>query len=1330
MLDRFRNLATLESVDAARLEALRTLEIRTIGDLLSFQPFRHARYVGAAMDGLLRRDDVLPYIDRRLHAAEMPMIWRSPTTAIRGIGESQGETLKGLGIHSVADLAAFEPYDEAERLVSPECDEEADPAGPSCVIPRCKKFTRNSKRFVSYFRQEDIRRVRISVHGQARHQMIGRLFDIEPEDARVVHLGYSVSYLQDWIYCGIHLGEPRGCVSLFMAQDSQVSVLDWRRLGRSSYAEDTRISERLASTMVHQRAVDEVARATAEEHQFGGTSAFGANVATAGSLVAAGALIGGVGGGVSGALAGLVLGNAANAAGGAPTLGGLAIGTAVGGLAGAAAGSLIGSGAATLGFVQTDANGDRSVSVTSAQDIQQRTVQNSSSLRSFWSNIISQGVQEESQRIRTERVTNHNRIHALNAIFFELLNEYRVNIRAERAAPILFLPFKPIHFDTDILARYWWIIRGVLTDRQLVARLDRRFLALGSGIDTVEDGTTIPAIGTIMSSRIEVELNLDGSGMREIVRAAVGSAYPATLLAVLVSQFIGMVRRDQVDAELITLEGVVSLRRTERASTNVNFVARFETTQPVAVASIRAVRIKNQNPEFTLPTLRGPIDLNELAFEAVVAKLLVADKATIARAIPGIGSLENEGKISSGMVKVAGFRSHDVPWNAADRLVAIYEGVAGQFAAQTAELADEEMTEILLQRLLSFLNANRFTMTRLILQGIEREQVATVLEGVVVDGTALSSLAGTTPIGFCGNHVVLPLRRGVGSAEPAFTLDLRKLREHLTAVKRADLGKPDGARTMQTFAAFLTAFSRAGEDRDDLSELDIRLIDAVSELLASIAAAAADLASRPPAERIGRARAHADQIRAGMLKMEEILDLGSDSGSANPAASVERIRNYYDEVVEGLAEMMGKVLSSDEVSLPSPAVFMEPVLSRSKGAERYDMRRNSHYDILPAPGIGDADPNAMRSRDDRLAPTVVPASLSVQSPPDYPISNLGQVVTGEAGKLSLETLIQSNASSLGTTLSGLLAQVADMARASASLTGDAQRQIVDAASNVSKSVADVIKQMAVSTPSAPSAATTAKPAEASKVAAPPPPTTPQQKAEAVREAERIDASKAPASAKQERKRTLGIPVVPETRRDYRLAIEFRDIFGNLFRKDDLTIRLSISSFENGTTIPLNGGAPIELLSDGQYLFPDPFGGAPGRRITLTVTADIAGVPFSQSESLVLPDRPDILFRAQVRRTTEKRTSSSSSSALQESVNGSAFKVGLNALLSSSSALGLAAKLFEIVELKSDGSRKSDLNLIGEYNASETTTGSSSSGTGSTREYEVTLPSPGWILTVM
>ena len=75
--------------------------------------------------------------------------------------------------------------------------------------------------------------------------------------------------------------------------------------------ESTTAKEELNSLLVYTRALDEVTRAVAEEHQSGRTATASASGVTAGSAVAAGAMIGAIGGavvgGATGAIAGLTI---------------------------------------------------------------------------------------------------------------------------------------------------------------------------------------------------------------------------------------------------------------------------------------------------------------------------------------------------------------------------------------------------------------------------------------------------------------------------------------------------------------------------------------------------------------------------------------------------------------------------------------------------------------------------------------------------------------------------------------------------------------------------------------------------------------------------------------------------------------------------------------------------------------------------------------------------------------------------------------------------------------------------------------------------------------
>ena len=59
----FHSLRTLSSISDEQVELLRKLGITNLGDLIAYQPFRYAQFVLAAKDQLLRKDEILGYLD-------------------------------------------------------------------------------------------------------------------------------------------------------------------------------------------------------------------------------------------------------------------------------------------------------------------------------------------------------------------------------------------------------------------------------------------------------------------------------------------------------------------------------------------------------------------------------------------------------------------------------------------------------------------------------------------------------------------------------------------------------------------------------------------------------------------------------------------------------------------------------------------------------------------------------------------------------------------------------------------------------------------------------------------------------------------------------------------------------------------------------------------------------------------------------------------------------------------------------------------------------------------------------------------------------------------
>lgn len=1311
----FHTLHTLSSLDSEKIKALRELGITNLADLLAYPPFRYARYLRAMKDKLLQREDVIGYVDRAEQGKEIAELLKASTAVLRDVGRQQADILEKLGLHSVADLAAFPAVDEAEEIVIRAPNEDNDPFAPPCVLPTCRKFSKNTKSYTSFFKEREIRDLSVLCTGNSR---IANLFKFGKAENKVIYLGYSVSYLQEWIYLGVHLGEPQGSVNLSMGQDTQVSMLDWRRAMRTLRAEDTRISERLASVLFHQRAVDEVARATAEEHQHGATSAFGANAATAGSFVAAGAIVGGVGGGISGGLVGLsVDALTGGATMGLGTLSGAVVGTAVGSAAGAAAGSIIASGATTLGFVDTDVEGDREIFATSGQNIQQRTVQNSSSIRSFWSNIVSQSVEEEQQTIRTNRLTNHNRIHALNAILFEVLNGYRVNISTQGFAPILFLPFKPFTFSPSLLRDFWWLLRTLLVDKKLVEMLDEKYLRLTVAPNPIDQLEALPTIDQIKTSKVTVKVNLDSSAIVQLL-INVGIAAAAGVIVAALREAFESGKRDKVKAKLVTTNGTVSLSRD--SYDNENFIWTFSTSSAVEVASITAIRVINDNDEFEILGF----DLTSLKFDDVKASITIKNKSDFVAAVPTLGQLEGTQTVRSEDFSVNGSDSTDLPWTIGDQLRTKFEGVAAlraELEAQKLEIENAEQAESML---IDFLNANKFTFTRLILQNIEPEQVMAAIEDVRIGDVDLSEVAGTTPLGFCANHVVLPMKACKIDSAKYDKIGVETSKLELILAEFEDLDRKKHSDVVTYLVAlhdFLKQFLQAAAASGNGSVRETKLLDLVKnllELIEQVLRLATGRLSGPNPKLSAKGPAALATFDSRISEaIHRILALLKAPVTSN-TKDASLLCGHYDSVKASLAKRMGELLSSDEISLPSPAVFMEPVLSNAKGAELYDMRRNSHYALLESPSIAAADPNVLRSQPVTLTPTVPGSTLSVLPPPELPLPGNLAAALGEAGKLNLDTLITSNASSLTNMLSNLSIMATELAKASATLTGDAQKAALASATDVAKQVGDIVGKTLQSQIAAQTTEKVAPP-----LAPTPSPQTQQQKAEVKREAERIDKGNGTPQQKKEQKKTIGAATTPDDRRDYQFSITFLDQDGIPYTAGSFAFTLTMSLFELGTVVDLNGGGPIDLSPEG-FFFPETFNLTKGRKVKLSFVVDIGGALSPGAIDIPLSDSPDVAVTCTMKSETREFQGTKVHEVVDTAVNTTGFGVTGGILFDRFLNAGVKFP-FKLAEVNADGTIKTVLDLKAEYNRSKTATTGGTTTTTVVTTYKVTTPINGW-----
>lgn len=375
-------------------------------------------------------------------------------------------------VKNIQQLASFAPYLEAKSLMLNKDDKfKEPPSAPSELIPEIIGSSSASINFSSIIREVDLNELELTQdYTRPPISPASTLFNFNSKGT--LYLGYVAGHTQKWVNMGTHLGEIIHSIPLAPGESRNISLLDWKRRQQTQKEEDTTLRESLISSQIHKRALDEVTRAVAEEHQYGKTNTVSSNAVTSGSFVAAGSAVGGVAGGVTGGIIGGVTGGVTGLAVdtallgmdlGAGTItgtvGGSIVGSAggalVGSAVGAAAGGIIYSGATALGMIESSSEGDRNIIGKLQQNIMQRTSQKSSLIRSLWSTVVLEDVESENQKISTTNITNYNHMHAMTVQYYEVLQHYRAEISFTRATPVIFIPFTPMNFDFDQISFLW-----------------------------------------------------------------------------------------------------------------------------------------------------------------------------------------------------------------------------------------------------------------------------------------------------------------------------------------------------------------------------------------------------------------------------------------------------------------------------------------------------------------------------------------------------------------------------------------------------------------------------------------------------------------------------------------------------------------------------------------------------------------------------------------------------------------------------------------------------------------------------------------------------------
>lgn len=339
-----------------------------MSELLHYRPIHDARLIAAAGQGRIAHpadlSDLLDPAQRGRTAKEL--LSEKPSALASMDAETAKVFAESFGISTIEQLSTFPAFEEAKSFLTPTSDIFREPASaPQELMPTMVGAVESTAVYSSFVKESTSRLKGLELaYDDARiHYVDSRLARLFPAEGPfgfsvlpprvspkkpfpvpvvaspepVLLLGYVCKHTQKWINMGTFLGELSYSLALAPGESRNIAIIDWTRSQRTQRSEDTTAREELTNDLFHARALDEVTRSTAKEHQEGGTTIAAGTLSTAAANVVGAAVAGGLAGTVPGAAIGGVAGAVVGTI--EPGLGNLA-----GALAGAGAGAVIGFG--------------------------------------------------------------------------------------------------------------------------------------------------------------------------------------------------------------------------------------------------------------------------------------------------------------------------------------------------------------------------------------------------------------------------------------------------------------------------------------------------------------------------------------------------------------------------------------------------------------------------------------------------------------------------------------------------------------------------------------------------------------------------------------------------------------------------------------------------------------------------------------------------------------------------------------------------------------------------------------------------------------------------
>ena len=468
----------LLGVSAEAQTTLETLDLRSVFDLAASRVFATATRLLAA-----HRDPTSA--EARLNAVPADAVdpppgipaselATQPIAILKGIGAERGAQIAAaLDVVTVRDLALWRPYLAAKAILDsvffPERRPDFDPDAPPDLLPRSGDYP-----------TERIFFKKLLIDAAAPAQATTPLEQAPPIDlglAFAAPIGFPrmatgglLTFSQSWFSEGLTLGQLLHSTSLAPGESTRIAMIDWSRRTRAATTEEISETERLANTMDHSRSISEVTNATAQEFQTGASQTSSSSESRQSG-------------------------------------GGFGLDFGIGGIGGSSSSAS----STTEAMSVSSSFGTRDLAASYAQQINDRSQQNASSVRNRRASIVREVSQEEHEQISTRVVTNYNHMHALSIQYYEVVQAFRVTTQLERAERCLFVPLQLLDFNDAAVVDRW---RSVLAEVALTLSARRQL--------TVEYGVVeiIPLTPRVTPGRIVVTSLVNAT---RVTRAADGA---------------------------------------------------------------------------------------------------------------------------------------------------------------------------------------------------------------------------------------------------------------------------------------------------------------------------------------------------------------------------------------------------------------------------------------------------------------------------------------------------------------------------------------------------------------------------------------------------------------------------------------------------------------------------------------------------------------------------------------------------------------------------------------------------------------------------------------